>query len=80
MVLLAQTRGCGPAAECLCPAITFHTSRRAAEDNLDRRGELTGVVLDQAQALDVARRSFGPLLSPDTESPAQPDERQANRW
>lgn len=41
-VLLAQTRGCGPAADCLCPAITFHTSRRRAEAHLRGCPDLTG--------------------------------------
>lgn len=62
-VLLAQTSGRGAAADCLCPTITFHTSRDRAEDHLRERPELTGVVLDQAQALDDAGRSFGPLLA-----------------
>jgi alkylmercury lyase len=58
-VLLAQSSGHGPAADCLCPAITFHSSRRRAEDQLRGRPELTGVVLDQAYAVEVARESFG---------------------
>lgn len=61
-VLLAQS-GRGAAADCLCPTITFHTSRDRAEDHMRGRPELTGVVLDQAQALDDAARSFGPLLA-----------------
>jgi hypothetical protein len=64
-VLLAQGSGRGAAGDCLCPTITFHTSRDRAEDHLRGRPELTGVVLDQAQALDDAGRSFGPLLAPD---------------
>ncbi len=65
-VLLAQTHGCGPAADCLCPAITFHTSRRRAEAHLRSCPDLTGVVLDQPQALEIARYSFGSLLAADT--------------
>ncbi len=67
-VLLAQSSGCGSAADCLCPSITFHTSRRRAEDHLRARPKLTGVVLDQAQAIEVARRSFGALLDQDPET------------
>ncbi|MER7433777.1 alkylmercury lyase family protein [Pseudonocardia alni] len=64
-VLLAQqSSGCGAAADCLCPTITFHTSRRRAEDHLRTRPGLTGVVLDQAQAVETARRSFAHLLDP----------------
>jgi len=70
VVLLAQTGGGGPAAECLCPAITFHADRAGAEEWLRRRPELTGVVLDQDQAIDVADRSFGSLLAPDREQGA----------
>jgi Alkylmercury lyase len=72
-VLAPQSSGIGPAATCLCPAITFHTSRRRAEDHLRRRAELTGRVLDQAEATDIARRSFASLLEPDTQTaPTQP--------
>ena len=67
-VLLAQSGGCGSAAECLCPTITFHTSRGRAEDHLRARPKLTGAVLDQAQAVEVARRSFEALLGPDPET------------
>jgi len=79
-VLLAQSNACGPAADCLCPAITFHTSRRRAEDHLRDRPELTGVVLDQDQALEVAERSFGPLLRADPHTPsAQPPRPKENQ-
>jgi len=72
-VLLAQSSGCGSAADCLCPTVTFHASHRRAEEHLRNRPDLTGVVLDQAQAVQVARRSFGTLLDldPDT-APASP--------
>lgn len=73
VVLLAQTRGCGPAADCLCPTITFHGDRRRAEEYLRDRVELTGIVLDQAQAVRIADWSFGLLLAaasgPDAPSP-----------
>jgi hypothetical protein len=65
VVLLAQTRRCGPAADCLCPAITFHADRARAEDHLRRRAELTGLVLDQERAVEVADWSFGALLAPE---------------
>jgi hypothetical protein len=64
VVLLAQTSVWGPAADCLCPATTFRTSRRRAEAHLRGCPDLTGVVLDQARALEVARSSFGSLLAP----------------
>lgn len=62
VVLAAESGGRGPAAECLCPAITFHPCRERAEDYLRRHPELTGRVLDQVQAIEVAWWSFGPLL------------------
>jgi len=63
VVLLAQTRGCGPAADCLCPTITFHPKQERAEEYLRSCPELTGLVLDQAQAVEIAYCSFGPLLA-----------------
>jgi alkylmercury lyase len=69
VVLVAQAHRSGWAADCLCPSITFHTDQRAAEDHLGAQSELSGVVLDQDQAVDVARCSFGLLLAPDTETP-----------
>lgn len=64
VVLLAQSAECGVAAECLCPAITFHGTRHRAEAHLDGRSGLTGLVLGQDQALEIARFSFGLLLAP----------------
>ncbi|HET9117143.1 MAG TPA: alkylmercury lyase family protein [Pseudonocardiaceae bacterium] len=64
-VLVAQSSGCGPAATCLCSAITFHTNRRRAAEYLRRRAELTGCVFDQTQAVEIARLSFGSLLDSD---------------
>lgn len=65
VVLLAQSSSRGAAADCLCPTITFHVSRDRAMDHLRGRPELSGVVLDHAQALDNAGPSFGPLLAPE---------------
>jgi len=61
----AQTRGAGPAADCLCPAITFHADRSRAEDHLRRQTELSGLVLDQDRAVGIAGWSFGALLAPE---------------
>ena len=63
VVLLAQTRACGPAADCLCPAITFHADRGRAAEHLRSRAELTGRVLDRVRAVEIAGWSFGPLLT-----------------
>jgi alkylmercury lyase-like protein len=64
VVLLAQSSDCGPAADRLCPAVTFHATRHRAEEHLRRHPELTGLILSQDHALDVARRSFASLLMP----------------
>lgn len=79
-VLLAQSSGCGSAADCLCPSITFHTSPRRAEDHLRARPELTGVVLNHAQAIEVARRSFGALLDQDPANWRPSPEPQNQSW
>lgn len=62
-VVLAQNRGTGPAADCVCPTVTFHADRRRAEEYLRSHTELAGLVLDQAQAVRIADREFGPLLA-----------------
>lgn len=64
VVLLAQTADCGPAAECLCPSITFHVDRDHADRYLTQHPELRGSVLDQQEAVEIARLSFGSLLAP----------------
>lgn len=70
VVLLGQNTVFGPAAECLCPNIAFHTSRQSAERHLRRHPELIGLVLEQPQAVEVARRSFGALLAEQTTGPS----------
>jgi Alkylmercury lyase len=62
VVLLARRGSGGPAAECLCPSITFradhnHAARQLAADPL-----LDGAILDQANAIEAARSFFGSLL------------------
>lgn len=62
VVLLARTTRCGTAAECLCPAVTFHVDRDHARHHLTRHPELHGTILDQQDAIEIARLSFGSLL------------------
>jgi alkylmercury lyase len=62
-VLLAQRTGDGPAVDCLCPLITFHGAHEDAARYLDARPDLAGVVLDQTEAVEIARRSFGAQLT-----------------
>jgi alkylmercury lyase len=63
VVLLAHSGGCGPAADCLCPSVTFHTNRQHAQAHLARHPGLHGCVLDQAEAIQIARLSFAALLT-----------------
>jgi Alkylmercury lyase len=63
VVLLAQTADCGTAAKCLCPSITFHIDRDHAHHYLRQHPELRGSVLGQQEAVEIARRSFGSLLT-----------------
>jgi alkylmercury lyase len=63
VVLLAQTTGCGPAGECLCPSILFCVDPEHAERYLAGHPELSGSVLGQAAAVEIARACFGSLLA-----------------
>jgi hypothetical protein len=63
VVLLAQTVACGPAAECPCPSITFHIDSDHAHHHLTQHPELRGSVLGQQEAIEIARLSFGSLLT-----------------
>ncbi|GAA5115169.1 hypothetical protein GCM10025762_29350 [Haloechinothrix salitolerans] len=63
VVLLAQTVGCGTAAEYLCPSITFHVDHDHAHRHLTQHPELHGSVLGQHEAIEIARISFGHLLT-----------------
>jgi hypothetical protein len=74
-VLLAHVDQDGPAATCVCPAITFHSSRVGAAEHLSKRAELVGEVLDQATAVEIARLTFAALL----EDPAVPSRQSEPR-
>jgi len=63
VVVLAQTGHRGRAAECLCPSITFHIDRDHAQHHLTHHPELHGAVLNHQDAIEVARLSFGTLLT-----------------
>lgn len=63
VVLLAQTMSCDTAAECLCPSITFHADHDHARHYLAEHPELHGSVLGQHEAVEIARISFGHLLT-----------------
>lgn len=65
VVIVGSTRDCRTDCaswEVMCPNTTFHTSRDTARAYLAARGDIDGQILDQASAVDRARRNFGPLL------------------
>jgi alkylmercury lyase len=63
VVLLAQTTGGGTAGECLCPSILFCVDRDHAEHYLAGHPELSGSILGQTAAIEIARACFGSLLT-----------------
>ena len=64
VMVLGSSRSCEPAAHCCrCPYINFHTSAANAHAHLQAL-DLTGPVLTQIQALDLAAFLFGDLLRP----------------
>jgi len=63
VVVPARRAGHGSNADRLCPSITFHADREAAVRHLASHPELTGMVADQATAVELARLSFGALLT-----------------
>ena len=63
-VLVAQTGGSGPSAACICGHVNFYGHAEHAPAYLDKHPELTGRVLDQSAAVELAGRVFGGLLRP----------------
>lgn len=63
VVLVARTGGCGPSSCCTCPHINFHTAPEHAQAYLAAHPDLTGQILDQPTAVELARLVFGPLLA-----------------
>jgi hypothetical protein len=63
VVVLGRTLGHGPNARQLCPSITFHADREGAAQHLASHPELMGMVATQATAVELARLSFGALLT-----------------
>ncbi len=62
VVLIAQTGAGGPSAECTCGHVNFYTNAQRARAYLDGHPDLTGRVLDQATAVELAGGVFGGLL------------------
>jgi Alkylmercury lyase len=64
VMVLGCSRSCEPSAHCArCPCINFHTSAANAHAYLQALN-LTGPILTQIQALDLAGFLFGDLLRP----------------
>lgn len=63
VVVLGRTLGHGPNARQLCPSITFHADREGAAQHLASHPELMAMVATQATAVELARLSFGALLT-----------------
>lgn len=55
---------CCPSADRTCGHINFFTSADAAQRWAARHSDITGTILDQAQALDLGIAEFGALMRP----------------
>ena len=62
VVLAGLKECCATAAEGCCPHVAFYTDSEGADDHLNAHPELTGGVLEQADALALADLAFGSLL------------------
>ena len=62
VVLVARSAGGGPTSCCACPHMNFHASAESARSYLDGHDGLSGQVLDQATAVELADLCFGSLL------------------
>lgn len=62
VVLVARSPGGGPTSCCACPHMNFHESPESARSYLDEHGALSGQILDQRTAVDLAELCFGSLL------------------
>lgn len=60
-VLIARS-GTGPSVDCTCEHVNFYADRDQAQAWLDTHPGLTGRVVDQSTAIDVAASVFGRLL------------------
>jgi hypothetical protein len=68
VMVLGTSRSCEPFAHCCrCPYINFHSSVVSANGYLQAL-DLTGPILSQTQALDLAAFLFGDLLRPVAEA------------
>ncbi|MEU0632802.1 alkylmercury lyase family protein [Streptomyces sp. NPDC005989] len=64
VVFIGQRPGGGPAATACCDALNFFTSVASARTWAKDHPGVSGRVVAQAGAEDIARQTFGPLLAP----------------
>jgi hypothetical protein len=62
VVLVAQAGASGPSVECSCGHVNFYTRAEQAEAYLDDHPALSGRVIDQRTAVELAGGVFGGLL------------------
>ena len=62
VVLAGLLQSCATAVEGCCPHVAFYSNPGGADAYLEAHPELTGGVLDQADALELADLAFGRLL------------------
>ncbi|WP_039642811.1 alkylmercury lyase family protein [Streptomyces sp. 769] len=67
VVYYGARAGNGPAAAVCCGYLRFFTSRATAERWTGRQADLSGTVLEQAEAQRLGADIFGPLLTPPAE-------------
>jgi hypothetical protein len=69
VVLLGTSTADGSSSCCSCPHINFHVDHAHAAAYLAGHPELAGQIIDQTTAVDIAGRTFGPLLRPCRSTP-----------
>ena len=65
MVYLGSRSCSGPAATACCDALNFFTSTASARTWAREHPDVTGDVVGQSRAEEIARQTFGPLLADD---------------
>ncbi|MEU9700968.1 alkylmercury lyase family protein [Streptomyces sp. NPDC047981] len=63
VVFVGRRPARGPAADVCCDALNFFADRTTAETWARRHPDIPGRVTDQAEAVAIAERTFGPLLA-----------------
>jgi hypothetical protein len=64
VVHIGQRSCSGPAADVACAALNFFTNRRTARSWARKHPDYTGTTVDQSRAEELARSTFGALLTP----------------